>query len=63
AILLELLKSAHKLNLNEVYLHAQTTAVPFYEKQGFKICSEKFMDADIPHKSMKKDLNLITRNN
>lgn len=51
-ILKELLKSAATQNLKLVYLHAQLTAIPFYEKQGFEICSEEFMDAGIAHKTM-----------
>jgi len=56
AILKALIKEAINRHLNSVYLHAQTTAIPFYEKHGFKISSEEFMDAGIPHKSMTLDL-------
>ena len=56
AILKELIKSAQDKHLTKVYLHAQTTAISFYEKQGFKTCSEEFMDANIPHKTMEKQL-------
>jgi len=55
-ILKALLKYAEDVGTSNVYLHAQTTAIPFYEKQGFKTCSEIFMDANIPHKTMKKQL-------
>jgi predicted GNAT family N-acyltransferase len=33
-------------------LSAQTYAIPFYEKLGFVVCSEEYMDANIPHKDM-----------
>jgi predicted GNAT family N-acyltransferase len=33
-------------------LHAQVTAIPFYEKHGFMADGEKFMDAGIPHRNM-----------
>lgn len=33
-------------------LSSQTHAIPFYEKLGFKVCSEEYMDANIPHKDM-----------
>ena len=33
-------------------LGAQTHAIPFYEKLGFIVCSEDYMDAGIPHKDM-----------
>jgi len=57
SILEGLLNTAKNLSLTEVYLHAQLTAIPFYEKFGFETCSEEFMDANIPHKTMKKTLN------
>lgn len=34
-------------------LSSQTHAIPFYEKLGFMVCSEEYMDANIPHKDMK----------
>ena len=37
-------------------LSAQTYAIPFYEKLGFSICSEEYIDANIPHKDMKLSL-------
>ena len=56
AVLKELLKCAISQHFKHVYLHAQTTAIPFYEKQGFKVSSEEFMDAGIPHKTMRLNL-------
>ncbi|MDQ0429082.1 putative GNAT family N-acyltransferase [Planomicrobium stackebrandtii] len=35
-------------------LNAQTHALAFYEKLGYDITSDEFMDAGIPHKSMEK---------
>jgi predicted GNAT family N-acyltransferase len=35
-------------------LNAQTHALAFYEKLGYEITSDEFMDAGIPHKSMEK---------
>lgn len=37
-------------------LNAQVHAVRFYEHLGYTICSEEFMDAGIPHVTMKKQL-------
>nr|WP_044023081.1 GNAT family N-acetyltransferase [Bacillus sp. SG-1] len=37
-------------------LNAQTHAIPFYENLGYSITSDEFLDAGIPHKSMKKIL-------
>ncbi|OIS63963.1 GNAT family N-acetyltransferase [Bacillus subtilis] len=37
-------------------LNAQTQAVPFYKKHGYRVLSEKeFLDAGIPHLQMMKD--------
>lgn len=33
-------------------LHSQTHAVGFYEKFGFKICSEEFLEEGVPHVEM-----------
>ena len=52
AILDELLTIAAQSNYPETYLHAQLTAIKFYEKSGFIINSDEFMDAGIPHKTM-----------
>lgn len=38
-------------------LSSQTYAIPFYEKLGFVVCSEEYMDANIPHKDMYLNLN------
>ncbi len=37
-------------------LNAQTQAIPFYEKLGYAIVSEEFLDAGIPHKTMEKSI-------
>jgi predicted GNAT family N-acyltransferase len=52
AILAALLDVARRQQCAEVYLHAQVPAIPFYEKQGFTVFGEQFMDAGIPHRSM-----------
>lgn len=51
-----LMEHARTLGLSEVFLHAQTSAIPFYGKHDFHICSDEFMDAGIPHRTMKKKL-------
>lgn len=35
-----------------ITLSAQMHAIPFYEKLGFKVCSEPYLDADILHVEM-----------
>lgn len=47
---------ARELEMETVKLEAQVHAIPFYEKLGFKISSEEFMDAGIPHRLMAKSL-------
>jgi len=37
-------------------LNAQTQAIPFYEKLGYEVVSDEFLDAGIPHKTMKKNV-------
>lgn len=37
-------------------LGAQTYAIPFYEKLGFIICSDEYLDAGIAHKDMELKL-------
>jgi predicted GNAT family N-acyltransferase len=53
ALLRELIKIARLQGINEVFLHAQTQAAAFYQKHGFVITSDEFMDAGIPHVTMR----------
>lgn len=41
---------------NALFLHAQTHALPFYEKSGFKAYDEEFFEAGIAHRKMKLEL-------
>ena len=41
---------------DRIYINSQKHAIGFYEKSGFKVTSEEFMEAGIPHKSMELDL-------
>ncbi len=47
-----IIQHAAKLAFKKLTLHAQTPAIPFYEKYGFSICSELFFEANIPHRKM-----------
>lgn len=51
-----LLSEAKKRGVEIAYLHAQTTAIPFYEKSGFVVYGDEFIEAGIPHRCMKRDL-------
>ena len=44
---------AFNSGINEIYVGAQTQAIGFYETIGFKVCSEEYIEAGIPHKLMK----------
>ena len=48
----------HALNegAHTLRIHAQTHAVPFYEKLGFHTVGDIFMEADIPHVLMERPL-------
>lgn len=46
--------------MQEVFLHAQTHAIPFYAAHGYTILSDEFMDAGIPHRTMTKCLTNST---
>ncbi|MDU0077205.1 MULTISPECIES: GNAT family N-acetyltransferase [Bacillus] len=57
AIIMQALeKAAAAKGADSFLLHAQTQAVPFYEKQGYRVTSgEEFLDAGIPHLEMVKE--------
>ena len=42
-----------KMNPKEIFIHAQCYATGFYERAGFQICSEEFLEDDIPHVEMR----------
>lgn len=54
ALLELLLEIAGSMGFDEVRLHAQTHAVGFYARQGFKVEGEEFMEAGIPHVVMSR---------
>lgn len=44
------------LGAKHFYLEAQTYAISFYERLGFKVCSEEFLEDGIPHVKMDSDV-------
>ncbi len=52
----EMEKHAISTNNKKLKLHAQSYAVPFYEKLGYTVTSPEFMDAGIPHRAMEKNI-------
>ena len=53
---LELIRE--KMNPDCIYIEAQCYAVGYYEKVGFKVCSEEFLEDGIPHVQMKLMLDV-----
>ena len=47
---------ALSVGMNEIFLHAQTHATSFYEAAGFTVNGGIFLEADIPHRQMFKEL-------
>jgi predicted GNAT family N-acyltransferase len=58
AVLQGLIERARELHYPAVELHAQTHAIAFYERFGFVAFGEEYMEAGIPHRSMKLSLAL-----
>lgn len=54
ALLAAALAGAEACGQREVYLHAQTHALGFYERQGFIAEGPEFLDAGILHRTMRK---------
>ncbi|MCR5088265.1 MAG: GNAT family N-acetyltransferase [Oscillospiraceae bacterium] len=45
-----------RLHPSQIYIEAQCYAVGFYEREGFRTCSEEFLEDGIPHVQMMLDL-------
>jgi len=56
AMLNLLVEQAQALNYPDVDLHAQTHAVPFYEKFGFAKYGDEFVECGIAHFNMRREL-------
>lgn len=41
-----------RMHPERIRIHAQCYATGFYERAGFRICSEEFLEDDIPHVEM-----------
>ena len=55
-IMAQTIAEAQRQGAKTLVLHAQTHAVHFYEKCGFTTFGDFFLEADIPHICMKKDI-------
>lgn len=47
-----LLKRAKEMGAVRAYVSAQSYAVPFYEKFGFRVYGDEYLDGRIPHRDM-----------
>ncbi len=56
AILELLVDYARTQNYKQVVLNAQVQVIPVYQKFGFEVKGEEFMDAGIPHRKMTMQL-------
>lgn len=60
AIMKLLLSEATKLGVKESVLHAQTYAIPFYERFGYRAEGHEFIEASIAHQRMRLELSPAT---
>ena len=56
AILIFAENIARDLGYKEITMHARKTAVPFFEKLGYRIIGDEFQELGIPHVEMEKKL-------
>jgi predicted GNAT family N-acyltransferase len=56
AILAALIERAALRGMRRLVLNAQTHAVPFYARHGFVAFGDHFVEADIPHVAMAREL-------
>ena len=51
-LLKNLIGLASSQGIKSIILHSQVTAIPFYEKQGFRAQGSIYAEAGIPHRNM-----------
>lgn len=56
AMLTELMVEARRRGHREVYLHSQSHAKAFYERHGYVVDGEEYLEAGIPHVGMRAPL-------
>lgn len=47
---------AREYGVEATWFHAQTQALKFYQRLGYEVCSDEFIEANIPHVAMRKSL-------
>jgi len=45
-----------RFNPEKIYIEAQSYAIGFYEREGFVVCSDEFIEDGIPHVKMELEL-------
>ncbi len=55
ALMQAIIVEAQNRDLKQQMLSAQVQATPFYERLGFKVVSEEFLEAGIPHVDMVRE--------
>jgi predicted GNAT family N-acyltransferase len=56
ALLDALTAEALRLGVTHLVLHAQVQAIGFYERCGFTVVSDEFVQAGIPHRRMEREI-------
>ncbi len=59
SVMQQLHRLARRQGLRAVWCNAQASAVPFYEKLGYRCVGEPFEEAGIPHREMHADLRAL----
>lgn len=50
------LTHAENQGMKKAFLNAQVNVIGFYEKHGFIVLGDEFLDAGIPHRAMQKNI-------
>lgn len=50
------IKARELFDAKEITLHSQVYAIGFYQKEGFQVVSDEYIEDDIPHVTMKLEL-------
>ena len=48
--------TAIKMGYRYIEMYARVVAIPFYEKLGYNVTSDEFIEVTVPHRKMKKEL-------
>lgn len=51
-----IIAAKEELHVRHIFIEAQSYAIGFYEKAGFTVCGEEFLEDGIPHVPMTLDL-------